>query len=389
MSWVRPRELVATFGMDRIAALCCIYVLCLEAALLIGSSQLRGTAAIATVLWSVGALVIILVARQSLSRFKSAACEIRLPDYGGVLQRSHAWLLGLTLVLPILLFWFLIPEGRYWICLTLIAPLGLQSSTLLRRFRSYGPSRRVAGVRSIGSSSRAIRMFIGPAYVPLSIRSRAFTVRALCVVLWSVPLGLMLNSTALTWSEVYLSLTAVVSWTWFLNSLGQFVRNRAASYGELALLPGLGNVTARRRGLYWAVLAPPLLSLLCLIGIGLLAASIAGHSADHLLRTGIGCAVLLMYCALGILQLLFTRRTVTARVAMLLPSIAPLVIAPTLVRVLPSHAWSLHSTLERLLFASLLLFTAIPLCLTWICVRGLAKRPHPFLETASPLELDT
>jgi hypothetical protein len=98
---------------------------------------------------------------------------------------------------------------------------------------------------------------------------------------------------------------------------------------------------------------------------------------------------LLMYCALGILQLLFTKRTVTAKIAVLLPSIAPLAIAPTLVQVLPSHAWSSHSTLERLFFASLLLFTAIPICLIWICVRGIAKRPHPFLETASPLELDT
>jgi hypothetical protein len=121
----------------------------------------------------------------------------------------------------------------------------------------------------------------------------------------------------------------------------------------------------------------------------MLASYLAGHSADHLLRTGIGCAVLLMYCALGILQLLFTRRTVTAKFAMLLPSLAPLVIAPTLIRILPSHAWFSHSTLDRMLLASLLLFAAIPLCLIWICVRGLAKRPHPFLETASPLELDT
>ena len=357
MSWVRPRELVATFGMERITALCFIHVFCLGAALAIGSSQLRGTAAVATVLWTVGALVITLVARQSLSRFKSAVHEIRLPDYGGVLQRSHAWLLGLTLVLPILLFWFLIPEGRYWICLTLIIPLGLQSSTLLRRFHSYGPSRRATGVGSIRSSSQAIRMFIGRPYAPVSVRSREFTVRALCVVLWSVPLGLMLISSALTWSEVYLSLTAVMGWTWFLSSLGQFVRDRVASYGELALLPGLGSVAARRRGLYWAVLAPPLLSLTCLIGIGLLAAYFAGHSAEHLLRTGFACTVLLMYCALGILALLFTKRTVSTKFALLLPSFAQVVVAPTLVRILSSHTGSSHSSLDRLLFASQLLFT--------------------------------
>jgi hypothetical protein len=99
--------------------------------------------------------------------------------------------------------------------------------------------------------------------------------------------------------------------------------------------------------------------------------------------------VLLTYCALGVLQLLFTKRTVSAKIAMLLPSLAPLVIAPTLVRVLPSHAWSSHATLNRLLFASLLLFTAISLGMIWIYVRGLAKRPHPFLETAAPLELHT
>ena len=389
MSWVRPKELLATFGMDRIVALCVVYVLCLEAAVVLGSSQLRGTAAMATVLWTVGALVITLVARQSFSRFRSDAREIRLPDYGGVLQRSHAWLLGLVLVLPILLFWLLIPEGRYWICLTLIAPLGLQSSTLLRRFRSYGPSRRAASVSSIRSSSQAIRMFIGRPYAPLSIRSRAFAGRALCVVFWSVPLGFTLNSAALTWSEVYLSLTAVIGWMWFVYSLGQFVRGREASYGELALLPGLGSLAARRRGLYWGVLAPPLLSLSCLIGIGLLAAHLAGYSAEHLLRTGFGCAVLLMYCALGILALLFTKRTVSAKFALLLPSFAQIVVAPTLLRVLTSHTWSLHSALDRLVFASQLLFTVIPLCLIWIYVRGLAKRPHPFLETASPLELDT
>jgi hypothetical protein len=392
MSWMRPRELLATFGRERLTTLCLVYVFCLGSALAIGSTQLRGTAATATVLWTVGALVIALVARASFLRFAAVACEIRLPDYGGVLQRSHASLLVLTLALPIASFWFLIPEGRYWICLTLLVPLGVQVSTLSSRFRSCGPARRDVGSPLRGaatrSSSHVIRMFIGRAYTPLSVGSRAFTVRVLCVVLWSVPLGLLFNSVALVWTEVYVALTAVAAWMWFLQSLGQFARDRPASYAELALLPGLGSAAARRRGLYRAVLAPPLLSLASLIGIGLLAAYLADHSAEHLLRRGFGYAVLLMYCAVGILQLLFMKRTVPVRVAMLLPSFVPLIIAPTLVGGLPIDAWSVHSPLARVFSAALLLFAVIPFCLLWIYGYGLARSPHPFLEISVPPELD-
>jgi hypothetical protein len=187
---------------------------------------------------------------------------------------------------------------------------------------------------------------------------------------------------------VYVALTAIVAWIWFLQSLGQFVRDRAVSYGELALLPGLGGAAATRHGLYWAVLAPPLLSLTCLMGIGLLAAYRADHSADHLLWRSTGCAILLMYCALGILQLLFMKPTVTTRIALLLPSFVPLVIAPTLLQVLPTHAWSAPASLDWVFLVSLLLFAAIPLCMLWISARGLARSPHPFLEIKSPLELD-
>jgi hypothetical protein len=384
MSWIRPRELLATFGADRLAPLSFIYVFCLSLALVVGTTQLRATAAMATVLWTVGALVITLVARKSLVRFRASASEIRLPDSAGVLQRSHAWLLGLTLVVPILLFWRLIPEGRYWICLTLLAPLGVQVATLSSPFHSGGPSRLDVGgplrAAAIRSSSQVISMFIGRAYAPLSVGSRAFTVRVLYVVLWSVPLGLLFNSLALVWTEVYVALTAVATWMWFLQSLGRFVRDRPASYAELALLPGLGSAAARRRGLYWAVLAPPLLSVASLIGIGLLAAYLADHSA--------GYALLLLYCAVGILQLLFMKRTVPVRVAMLLPSFVPLTIAPTLVGGLPIDAWSAHSPLARVFFAALLLFTVIPLCLLWIYAYGLARSPHPFLEITSPLEPD-
>jgi hypothetical protein len=393
MSGLRPKELLATFGMERLTSLWVVYLFCLGSALVIGSTRLRALAAMATVLWTVGALVITLVARQSFLRFAAAAREIRLPDYTSVLKRSHAWLLGLTLALPILLFWSLIPEGRYWLCITLLVPLGVQSATFFGRSHSNEASRQSAAAVRAGnaplrSPGRTIRMFIGRAYAPVFIRSRTFSVKASCVVLWSVSLWLILISTALVWMEIYVALTALGVWTWYLRSLGQFVRGRPGAYGELALLPGLGNVAAQKRGLYWAVLAPPLASLAGLIGVGLLAAYGVDHSAAHLIGRSVGWAIFLLYCAYGILQLVFSKRTVTTWEALALPSFVPLVIAPTLFRAPPIHAWFAPSPLERILLITLFLFAVVPVCLLWIYVYGLARSPHPFLEVNTPLEPD-
>lgn len=392
MSGVAPRELLATFGVDRMAPILGVYAFCLGPALLIGSSQLHGAAIFATILWSGGAFVIALVAGLAFSRFRFDACELRLPAYRQVLLRSYAWLLGLTLALPILLFWFLIPEERHSIWFTLSAPLGLLPPILLRHLRFDRRSRQGAKADtqrySVRSPTQAIRMFFGRAFAAVPVTSRAFSIRALGIVLWSTPLGFLLTSNVRPWSglvPVYLSLAAVVIWIWFMNGVAQLVLDRSGSFAELALLPGLGDAATQRRALYRAALTLPLLSVSCFLAVRLLTAWSAWHSPDRLMRLGLGCAVLLMYCASAVVQQLFMKsRAATTKTTVLLQSLIPLVMAPTLLLTLPGLGWDSDPRANRWFFIILLALAAVPLSMIWIYAREVATSPHPFVEIGEP-----
>jgi len=193
----------------------------------------------------------------------------------------------------------------------------------------------------------------------------------------------MLTSTSEPWSDLapfYLVLTAVVGWFWLMTDLARFVRNRSGSFAELALLPGLGNAGSQRRALYRAVLVRPLLLVACCLGGGMLAAWLAWHSPERLMRFGLGCVVLLLFCATAVLQLLNTKSATPTRIAVLGQSIVPLILAPTLLQTLPSEAWFSHPGAQRLFIIFMLILIAVQLCLIWVSTQGLARRSHPFLE---------
>lgn len=390
MSRIAPNELLATFGFDGFAPLCVVYVFSLGPALLVGSSQLPGSATFAVGLWTGGAFIIALAAGFCFSRFTSDARDVLLPAYRHVLIRSVSWLLSMTLVLPIVLFWILVPGARHWILLPLAAHLGLVLPMMPRLSRFEGRS-RPAGTAdaprySVRSPSEAIGMFMGRPFSPVPTEPRALCLLAMCVVLWSVPLGLILTSTRPPWSDLaplYLALTVILSWGWFMIGLAKFARNRSGSFAELALLPGLGTAASQRCALYRAALVRPLFIVACGLAGGMLTAWSAWHSPIQLARFSLGCAVLLTFCASAVFQLLNLKSTVTIRAAVLMQSIVPLLLAPTLLQSLPGQAWFSHPGAQRLFFVFVLMLTAVSLYTIWIYARGLARQPHPFLEMPS------
>jgi hypothetical protein len=390
VSWFAPKELLATIGLDRLAALCGVYVCSLAPALLLGSSKLSEAVVVALVLWTTAAVIIALAAGYCFSRFRSDAREILMPCYQHVLRRSVVWLLSLTLALPSLLFWILVPSTHFGPWLILAAPLAFLLPMWLRPMRLGGRLRQShkASVSRYSARlpSQAIGMFIGRPYAPLPSASWTLGLVALVSLLWIAPLVLMLTSASEPWSDfapLYLALTAIAGWGWFMIDLARFARNRTGSFAELALLPGLGNALSQRRALYRAALVRPLLLLFCCLAAGMLMAWSAWHTPARIVRFGVGCAVLLLFCAASVLQLLNAKTTTPTRVAVLSQSIVPMILAPTLLQTLPSEAWFSHPGAQRLFLIFMLILTAVPVYTIWIYSRGLARRPHPFLETSS------
>jgi hypothetical protein len=377
-----PRELLATFGADHVAMLCIFYVYGLGSALLIGSLELPAAVNVATAIWTAGALATTTVAAAAISRFTLSARELKLPSYGLVLLRSYALLLGLILIIPIVLFRIFIPEGRELVWATLATPLGLLWPKLMKFVRSILPARalpRFDGKHaSIDSPTETIRMYIGRAFAPVAFASRVFTLRILGVVLWSVPLVLTITSARPWLAQWYLALTAILILLWFMNGLAQFIQGRAASFAELALLPGLGHPGSQRWALYRATLVPPLFTCSFIAAISLLV-SWKSDATDQLLRYGLILLVVLLTNASIIIAQLFKKGpTRLTRFGLLMQLSMPIYIGPSLLRLSPhSPGWLTYA-----LLATVSAGAATLLILTWIHTRKLARLPHPFLDHA-------
>jgi len=387
MSRIAPNELLATFGFEGFAPLCAVYVFTLGPALLVGTSHLPGSAAFAVGLWTSGAFIIALASGFCLSRFAWDVRELRLPAYRHVLFRIVSALVSMTLVLPVVLFWILVPGARHWILLILAAHLGLVLPITLRLIRFKGRMHRASLARaprySVRSASEAIGMFIGRSYSPLPTEPRALCFLAVGVFGWSAPLALLLTSTHPLWNDLaplYVALTVVLSWGWFMTGLARFARNRLGSFAELALLPGLGDSANQRRALYRAALTRPLVMVACGLVVGILTVGSAWHSPVQLARFSLGGAILLTFCVSAVFQLLNLKSAVTIRTAVFMQSIVPLILAPTLLQFLPAQAWLSHPGAQRWFFITAFIMIAVPICTIWIYARGLARQPHPFLE---------
>jgi hypothetical protein len=378
-----PRELLATCGADHVAMLCIFYVYGLGSALLIGSLELPAAVNLATGIWAAGAIATTTVAAVAMDRFMLSARELRLPSYGHVLLRSYALLLGLILIVPIVLFRIFIPVGRELVWATLATPLGLLWPQLMRFVRSFLPvrelPRRDGRHPSNGSPTETIRMYIGRAFAPVSFASPAFKLRILGVLLWSATFVLTAASARPWAAQWYLAVTAILMWLWFMNGLAQFIQNRAASFSELALLPGLGHPRSQRWALYRATLAPPLLTCSVLAALSLILASRKSDAADEVLRYGLILLVVLLVNAGTVFAQLFKKGpTRLTRCGLLLQLSMSIYIGPSLLRLSPHlPGWFTYA-----LLATVFACAASLVVVTWMHARKLARLPHPFLDGA-------
>jgi len=378
-----PRELLATFGADHVAMLCIFYVYGLGSALLIGSLEVPAAVNLATGIWVAGSLATTIIAAVAMGRFTLSARVLRLPSGGHVLFRSYALLLALILIIPIALFRIFIPEGRELVWATLAAPLGLLCPKLMKFVRSLLPvrarSRLDGGFPSNNSPTETIRMYIGRAYAPVSFASRAFRLRILSLLLWSVPL-LLTGTGARPWAaQWYLAATAILIWLWFMNGLAQFIQSRDTSFAELAVLPGLGHRRSQRWALYCATLAPPLLACSFLAVISLLLMAWRSDAADQILLHGLILLVLLLTNAVTVIAQLFKKgHTRLTRWGLLLQLSMPIYISPSLLRLSPhSPSWFRYAILGLVIAG-----VGSAVIVAWIQLRKLARLPHPFLDGA-------
>jgi hypothetical protein len=206
-----------------------------------------------------------------------------------------------------------------------------------------------------------------------------FTLRILGVVLWSIPFVLTITSAPPWVVQWYLAITAILIWFWFMNGLAQFIQSRAASFAELALLPGMGLPPASDGPSIAPHWLPPLLACSFIAAISLLV-SWKSDAADQLLRFGlILLFVLLANASIIIAQLLVKRGpTRLTRFGLLMQLSMPIYIGPSLLRLSPQLPGWFNYTLLATVFA----FAASLLIATWIQVRKLARLPHPFLDGA-------
>jgi hypothetical protein len=378
-----PRELLATFGADHVATLCIFYVYALGSALLIGSLAVPAAVNLATGIWVAGSLATTAVAAVAIGRFTLSARVLRLPSCGHVLFRSYALLLALILIIPTALFRIFIPEGRELVWATLAAPLGLLCPQLMKFLRSLLPvralPRRDGGFPSTDSPTKTIRMYIGRAFAPVSIESAVFKLRILSLVFWSLPLLLTVANGRPRAAQWYLAATAILVWLWFMNALAQFIRCRDASFAELALLPGLGHPRSRRRALYCATLALPLLACSFLAAISLILMSWKSDAADQILLHGLILLVLLLGGASVVIAQLFRKgHTRLTRFGLLLQLSMPIYIWPSLLGLSRHSPGWFRYTVLGFLFAGV----GSVVIAAWMQLRKLARLPHPFLDGA-------
>lgn len=391
MSTPLRHELSAIYGAPKGLIPVILYSLALGSNLLVMATAHTSAVVLnlLTILWIVGAFPVVCGAAASMDQFVKSARELRLPDHRSMMLRHYALLLTLVVIVPIVLFRIFIPDGRRLIWIILATPLGLLWPKLAQLVRSRTPSRARAQMKTrhypIRSPSDAIRVYYGNAFAPVPMASRAFKLRILTAVIWSLPLILMESdyTRPVRWLvPFYLGLTGSLAWVWLMTDLARFNFGRGAAFAELALLPGLGNPESQRRAFYFAALARPM----CLAALFSMIAVIWEWSTTHALRPVVQLSVALIFLMIlgggniiGHLLLQRTARTPPIKQAFQLSM-------PLYVVFLLMHSASVLSDMRTptsfsfLFYSGLFLLAAFQLIWTGRCVRRLSERPHPFLQ---------
>lgn len=380
------RELSATIGMPWPGLyLPIFYVYGLGSALLVGSASNRSDSLdLATALWVTGDLAVSIGAAVCLDRFARSARDLRLPDPGATMRRIYAWLGTFLVIVPILLFRIFMPGGRELILATVIMPVCLGFPRLARLVRPPGRSRSGApapgGRYPIRSPSGVIRVYVGSAFAPVPVASRAFVSRLSVAAIGLAPLLLAGSAAArpMRWLvPYYLGGSAALIWVWLMNSLARFNVNRSAQFAELALLPGLGSAASQRRAFYRAVLGPPMVVLAFFSALALMWERATSHPWRQIGFLGGVLAFLMLLSAVNIVgQLLVVRTRPTTRVMQIY--LLSLQFYATFISI---RAESLLAVTFPLLFCgSLTLLSVIAVVSVVGHVRRLARLPHPFLR---------
>jgi hypothetical protein len=384
-----PREWSATLGQSVLAPLAVIYVFSLVPALLLGTAPLPGWLIAAAFLWTCGALSMVAICAYRLSRFRLDSRELLLPARRSVLRRTILAWAAVIVVLPDIGFWVLVPRARHWMTLITAAPvLAALSISFWLRHSQGRPEAQSSGNfrrRPPRSPGQVIAMFMGQPFMPFPSGARVRAGTALCLILWATPAAFLLISSATTWKHltaVYLALTVILTWVWFMAALARFARDRPSNFAELALLPGLGDAARRRHALYRAILLRPMLLMLCGLTAYVVAEWWAWRSPARVERSVLCSIVLLMFCVGALFQLLSARGGVAVVSSVIGALVAPLVLSQTLLLVLPGQSWLSHPGAQRLFLILLAMLATAPATIIWIYTSGLAAQRHPFLAEA-------
>lgn len=389
-----PGEWSATLGLDALAPLLGVYVFSLVPALLIASAPLQHAVIVGVIIWTGGALMITAGCAYCLSRFHRHATGLLLPIRRAVLMRAIAAWTAIVVVLPAISFWTLVPGSQHWTVLIAAAPIvaALTVSCCLRAYPARERRRDGNSVRGKAPTAvQVMAMFLGSPFTRFPSGLRARAAAALGLALWATPpaLCLMLSARAARFLIIaYLVLTVVVTWGWFMVALARFASHRAGNFAELALLPGLGDATQRRRALYRAALTRPLLLLFCALSVFIGVAGWHSHSASGIGRLALSGVVLLLFWCGGIFQLLLTAKEGAGRrvrvISTINATLVPLVLSQGVVQALsgPASSWLSRPGAQWLSLLLLGLLASAPLLMIWLYTSGVARQPHPFLAPA-------
>jgi hypothetical protein len=384
------RELRALLGFDLQVLLISIYVFGLGPALVVNSSEFPSGATAAQIIWTFWAFVIALLTGNGFNRLRTDVRTLCLPNSRAILLRAYAWLAGVVVCVPWVLFAVSArgPTLSLWsLCPALSLVLGLVVS--------MGPLRAGRrGTRALvtpdphhylaRSPSQIIRMYIGATFAPMPLRSRAFALLAGLILIWALILALLWapsSPTSRVLATTYLYGTAVGGWFVLMRDLTQFVAHRSEIYAELALLPGLGTARAQRSALYRAALGVPMGALSVILVLGALLAQTIFKSPTRTLWQAVGSMVMLVAGASAICRCLVAdTRSATIRGTLLMLVATPWTVAPVLLIAVP-EMWSENNLgwLSHIRLELLCAVVAAPLTGLWLSYRTINRRMHPFI----------
>ena len=377
--------------------------------------QLSEAAKVSAVIFAFAGFLLSWFMLNGLLGFARDAKNIRLPSHRGLLIGAVAVVLLLTLVGPCALVFTLHRNINQVLIISFGVGTGItgvllhswrhRAAALLRNLISadtvLAPDSFVrwgsAGTAR-GRASWALRTALGQPYAPSSWQRRVAELMVVFGALAVAPaISMVVGASRGRWSLLE-AWHANWSWSiwaatmicgvWPLTRSQFLFASKRGSLVELALLPGLGNGTEQRRGLYRAILGWPLL----LVGALMLVAVTSAHF-DHA-PPSVFVRLTLWFLVLGSIPLAAVQGSIAAPGArpmslVILEVFVPiLVYSPAAFNMVPFDSPSRSVGFLRWGFLGCLL---IALMLSWGQIyyfwRKLAQRPHPFVETAQPLTI--